>query len=244
VRGGSAAYNRADMTILGTGGLRFVKASDQSLLIYFDDEKTVEANRRMAKLVRALESSPIVGVRNLHPAFRSMLVVFDGLRWTHEQLQDELRMRAQDVREEIASEARTVEVPVCYGGELGPDLEDVAQLHGMTAEQVISLHAGRDYSVFFLGFVPGFAYMGDLAPELVTPRLASPRKVVPAGSVGIAGRQTGVYPFATPGGWRLLGRTPLKMFQKERGGMSLLRLGDRVKFVAISRERFVELENA
>jgi inhibitor of KinA len=92
--------------------------------------------------------------------------------------------------------------------------------------------------------VPGFAYLGELRRELVTPRLAAPRRKVPAGSVGIAGNQTGVYPFATPGGWRLLGRTPLKMFQKERAGMCLLRLGDRVKFVAVSRERFLELENA
>lgn len=232
------------MTTSSTSRWRFVKASDQSLLIYFDDEETTEANRRMARLVRALEHSPVGGVRNLHPAFRSLLVDFDALRWTHERLEGELRARADDVPEEMASEHRPVEIPVCYGGEFGPDLEEVARLHGITSEQAIALHANGNYLVFFFGFVPGFAYMGDLSPELVTPRLATPRKLVPAGSVGIAGRQTGIYPFATPGGWRLLGRTPLKMFQKERPEMCLLRLGDRVRFAPISRERFVELENA
>jgi KipI family sensor histidine kinase inhibitor len=114
----------------------------------------------------------------------------------------------------------------------------------MSEQDVIERHAAGEYVVFFLGFVPGFAYLGELAEELSTPRLATPRKAVPAGSVAIAGRQTGVYPFQTPGGWRLLGRTPLRMFDGTRAEMSLLRLGDRVKFVPIARERFAELEPA
>jgi KipI family sensor histidine kinase inhibitor len=112
----------------------------------------------------------------------------------------------------------------------------------MTAEQVIELHSSVEYQVYFLGFVPGFAYLGELPEGLVTPRLATPRRKVPAGSVGIAGNQTGVYPFATPGGWRLLGRTPLAMFRADRAELSLLSIGDRVKFVPISREEFVAAE--
>src|SRR5436309_1088173 len=106
-------------------------------------------------------------------------------------------------------EQRRVEIPVCYGGEFGPDLAEVCVMRGLTEAQAVELHASVEYLVYFLGFVPGFAYLGELPNELVTPRLAAPRKRVPAGSVGIAGNQTGVYPFATPGGWRLIGRTPL-----------------------------------
>jgi len=223
---------------------RFCRASDQSLLIYFDDPDTLDAHRRVAGLLRRLETEPVSGVRNLHPAFRSLLVNFDPLRWTHDALEVELNGQVEHAGAEANRQARTVEIPVCYGGEFGPDLEEVARLRGMTAEEAVALHAGGSYVVYFLGFVPGFAYMGDLPDALATARLATPRKVVPAGSVGIAGRQTGVYPFATPGGWRLLGRTPLKMFQRDRAGMCLVTLGDRVRFVPIPRERFAELESA
>ena len=146
--------------------------------------------------------------------------------------------------EEVAlPEPRQVEIPVCYGGEYGPDLNDVAAMHGMTPEQAIELHSSTNYLVYFLGFVPGFAYLGELPEALVTPRLAIPRRSVLRGSVGIAGNQTGVYPFATPGGWRLLGRTPISMFRSDRDGLSLLSIGDRVRFVPISREQFAALEN-
>jgi inhibitor of KinA len=148
-------------------------------------------------------------------------------------------LRLDDVR---LPEPREVEIPVCYGGEFGADLSDVAAMHGMTAAQVIELHASSDYLVYFLGFVPGFAYLGELPEALVTPRLATPRPRVPPGSVGIAGNQTGVYPFATPGGWRLLGRTPAAMFRSDREGLSLLSIGDRVRFTPISAKRFAERE--
>jgi inhibitor of KinA len=138
-------------------------------------------------------------------------------------------------------EPREVEIPVCYGGDFGPDLREVAASRGLSPEQVIELHTSTSYLVYFLGFVPGFAYLGELPEALVTPRLGSPRKKVPAGSVGIAGNQTGVYPFETPGGWRLLGRTPLAMFRADREHLSVLSIGDRVRFVPILRELFEEL---
>ena len=119
-------------------------------------------------------------------------------------------------------EARELRIPTCYGGEFGPDLNEVAAMHGLTAAQTIELHASVTYVVYFLGFVPGFAYLGELPEALVTPRLDSPRRSTPAGSVGIAGKQTGVYPFATPGGWRLIGRTPIAMFHPDRKDMNFL----------------------
>jgi KipI family sensor histidine kinase inhibitor len=203
---------------------------------------TIQANEKVRKLLRLLELEPVAGVRNLHPAYCSLLVKFDVLKLQHEEVEAILGEYLARLEEVKLPEPRMVEIPVCYGGEFGPDLAEVGALRGMTAEQVIELHSSVEYLVYFLGFVPGFAYLGELPEELVTPRLATPRRKVPAGSVGIAGNQTGVYPFATPGGWRLLGRTPLAMFRADREELSLLSIGDRVKFVPISREEFVAVE--
>jgi len=203
---------------------------------------TLQANAKVRKLLRLLQQEAVAGVRNLHPGYCSLLVKFDALRMRHEDVEAILRQYLERLEKIELPDARLVEIPVCYGGEFGPDFTEVAALRGMTAKQVIELHASVEYLVYFLGFVPGFAYLGELPEALVTPRLAAPRRRVPAGSVGIAGNQTGVYPFATPGGWRLLGRTPAKMFQADRDELSLLSIGDRVRFVPISAERFGALE--
>jgi inhibitor of KinA len=235
---------------------RFETASDQSLIVYFDppqkatrskdrshpEQNIRKANERVRKLLRLLELEPVPGVRNLHPAYSSLLVKFDGLHLRHEELQKTLKRYLQRAEKLELPESRHVEVPVCYGGEYGPDLTEVSAMFGMRPEQVVEKHSAVEYLVYFLGFVPGFAYLGELPPELVTPRLPTPRRKVPAGSVGIAGNQTGVYPFATPGGWRLLGRTPMKMFRVDSKELSALRIGDRVRFASISPERFAELQ--
>jgi KipI family sensor histidine kinase inhibitor len=261
-------YTFASMVTSVCEGARFQFASDQSLLVYFDQPKgkaraesgppqseksgakarplqsqiTLEANEKVRKLLRLLELEPVEGVRNLHPAYCSLLVKFDALKLRHEEVEEILRGHLARIDEVKLPEARLTEIPVCYGGEFGPDLAEVCALRGMTAAQVIELHSSVEYFVYFLGFVPGFAYLGELPKELVTPRLATPRRKVTAGSVGIAANHTGVYPFATPGGWRLLGRTPVKMFQAEREGLSLLSIGDRVRFTPIDAERFAALE--
>jgi len=236
--------------------VRFQFSSDQSLLVYFGQAReagrsedrplqnqiTLQANAKVRKLLRLLQQEAVAGVRNLHPGYCSLLVKFDALRMRHEDVEAILRQYLERLEKIELPDARLVEIPVCYGGEFGPDFTEVAALRGMTAKQVIELHASVEYLVYFLGFVPGFAYLGELPEALVTPRLAAPRRRVPAGSVGIAGNQTGVYPFATPGGWRLLGRTPAKMFQADRDELSLLSIGDRVRFVPISAERFGALE--
>jgi inhibitor of KinA len=240
-----------------SGGVRFQVASDQALIVYFEQHRmkngakappvqnqiTIQGHERVRRLLRLVELEPIVGVRNLHPAYCSLLVKFDGMKLRHEELEEILRGYVERIEKEALPGSRLVEIPVCYGGEFGPDLNGVAELHGMTAERAIELHASATYLVYFLGFVPGFAYLGEVAEKLVTPRLAAPRRSVAAGSVGIAGRQTGVYPVATPGGWRLLGRTPLAMFRPERAEMSLLSIGDRVRFVPISMEQFAKLSS-
>jgi len=256
-------YTLANMDTWAPEGVRIQFASDQSLLVYFDalngerraSDKvgtssgrsvegriTLQANERVRKLLQLLQLEPVAGLRNLHPAYGSLLVQFDGLRWRHEEVEAILRGYLARVDGVRLPEARHVEIPVCYGGDFGPDLAEVAALQGMTAEQVVELHASVEYLVYFLGFVPGFAYLGELPKALVTPRLATPRRKVPAGSVAIAGNQTGVYPFATPGGWRLIGQTPVAMFRADRAGLSLLSNGDLVRFTPISAERFAALE--
>jgi inhibitor of KinA len=232
-------------------GARFERSSDDSLLIYFGqsatagaqeqplpDRVSLQANENVRKLLRLLQSQPARDVRNLLPAYCSLLVKFDALKWRHEQLEEKLRGYLERLPEVKLPEPRCVEIPVCYGGEYGPDLNDVAQMHGMTPEQAIELHNSTTYLVYFLGFVPGFAYLGELPEKLVTPRLPTPRRRVPSGSVGIAGNQTGVYPCESPGGWRLLGRTPMAMFRADRDRLSLLAIGDRVKFTVISGQQF------
>jgi inhibitor of KinA len=235
---------------------RFEIASDQSLIVYLEpppkavrskdashpSQNIRKANEKVRKLLRLLEVEPIPGVRNLHPAYSSLLVKFDALHLRHEELQKTLKRYLQRAEKLELPEPRHVEVPVCYGGEFGPDLTEVSDLLGMPPEQVIEKHSATEYLVYFLGFVPGFAYLGELPPELVTPRLPTPRRKVQAGSVGIAGNQTGIYPFPTPGGWRLLGRTPMKMFRADNQELSALRIGDRVRFAPISPERFAELQ--
>jgi inhibitor of KinA len=222
--------------------IQFKPASDHSLLIYFGDRISVEINDRLRKLLQLLESDPIAGIRNLHPAYSSLLVKFDASRLTHADLQTRLARHLDRLDEVPLPSPRQVEIPVCYGGTHGPDLDEVAVSHGISAAKVIELHSSATYLVYFLGFVPGFAYLGELPPELASPRLATPRPRVPKGSVGIAGTQTGVYPFATPGGWRLIGRTPLAMFQPEESGLSRLIIGDKVHFRPISADEFTALE--
>ena len=225
-------------------GARFQPASDQSLLIYFGQEISIDAHQQVRRLLHVLELEPVTGIRNLHPAYCSLLVDFDVLKLSHNDLEMILRGyldRLQDVR---LPEERQIEIPVSYGGEFGPDLDEVASICGITPAQAVELHSSVTYVVYFLGFVPGFAYLGELPQALSMPRLATPRRNVPPGSVGIAGKQTGVYPFATPGGWRLIGRTTTAMFRPDRNNRSLLSIGDRVRFVPISNAQFAALGNA
>ena len=218
--------------------MRFRAASDQAVLVYLGEEIGLASHQRVCKLLRLLQDEPIAWLRNLQPAYCSLLVSFDPSQVDHREVETTLRRYEQRAEERALPEPRTLEIPVCYGGEFGPDLDELAATHKLSASHVIELHTSRTYHAYFLGFAPGFAYLGDLAPEIATPRLATPRKKVAAGSVGIAGTQTAVYPFATPGGWRLIGRTPLEMFRKDREPMGLISMGDEVRFRAITREEF------
>jgi KipI family sensor histidine kinase inhibitor len=188
-------------------------------------------HRQVMQLTRALHC--VRGVLNVHPAFSTVLVDFDPRLRTHSEMQTLLEERIEAAGHEAAPEPRTVEIPVCYGGEFGPDLEDVARHNSLSTDAVVEQHSAAEYLVYFVSFSTCFPYMGGLPPQLATPRLSAPRKRVPEGSIGIAGAQTGVYPLASPGGWRLIGRTPLRLFDPAAEPPALLRMGDRVRFVRI-----------
>lgn len=224
--------------------MKFCAASDQSLLVYLGEEIGQAAHERVVKLLRLLLKEPPRWVRNVQPAYCSLLVSFDACLTDHAEVEAAIRSYEQRAEKSPVPKTRTVEIPVCYGGEFGPDLEEVAMTHGLKPAQVIEFHCSETYHAYFLGFAPGFAYLGDLPAEIATPRLVTPRKKVLAGSVGIAGRQTAVYPVATPGGWRLLGQTPLRMLRGDRKPMGLISIGDQVRFRPISTDEFRKLEMA
>lgn len=224
--------------------MRFRAASDQAVLVYLGDEIGMAAHRRVVRLLQVLREQQLPWVRNLQPAYCSLQVTFDAGQVDHAEVQAALRDCERRAKEVVMPEPRRIEIPVCYGGEFGPDLRDVAVAHGLTAERVIELHSSQIYHAYFLGFAPGFAYLGDVPEQIALGRLETPRKRVVAGSVAIAGRQTGVYPFATPGGWRLIGRTPLQIFCAERKPMELIVVGDEVRFVSITPEGFRDWEES
>jgi inhibitor of KinA len=224
--------------------VQFCAASDQSLLVYLGNDIGQAAHEKVLHLVHAIESAAPKWLCNLQPAYCSVLVGFDLVQVTHHDVEAFVRSLAESSYEVASTPSKTVEIPVCYGGEFGPDLEEAASLVSLSPERVIELHSATLYRAYFLGFAPGFAYLGDLPLQLELPRLSTPRKKVPAGSVAIAAKQTGVYPFATPGGWRLIGRTPLAMFRADREPMGLIALGDQVRFRSITREEFLRLGRA
>jgi inhibitor of KinA len=223
--------------------VRFCAASDQSLLVHLGEEIGLPVHRRVLALLRLLQKKRPSWLRNVQPAYTSVMLTFDLCQADHAEVEAVVRRYAKRARTLRLPKARTRVIPVCYGGEFGPDLESVAAIHGLKSSEVIQLHSSRTYYAYFLGFAPGFAYLGDVPPQIVTPRLDTPRKAVPPGSVGIAGKQTGVYPFTTPGGWRLIGRTPLPMFRANRQPIGLISIGDQVEFRPISREEFHKRES-
>jgi inhibitor of KinA len=204
-------------------------ASDRSLLISFGEEISVPIHRQVLQLTHALEGA--VGILNLHPAFASVLVEFDPRRRSHEDIEQLARERFASASQRPPEPPRIVEIPVRYGGEAGPDLEDVAAHTGLSPEHVVERFAAAEYLVYFVGFATCFPYLGGMPPELATPRLGAPRKQVPAGSVAIGGAQAGVYPLPSPGGWRLIGRTDLRLFDPAGEPPGLLRMGDHVRFL-------------
>lgn len=179
-------------------------------------------------------------IRDLVPSYTTLMVCYDPLQNDTESVTRKIAGRLQNLEAGAASEGQQVEIPVYYHPEVGPDLARVAEHHRVSIDEVIRRHTASEYRVFAIGFAPGFAYMGNVADNLATPRLETPRRMVPTGSVALADQQTAVYPLATPGGWNLLGRTAVKMFDRDRVNLCPVNTGDRVRFVTISRAEFLD----
>lgn len=217
---------------------------DCAVTLQIGNEISEQVNREVVNALAAIRRADISGVCELVPTYTSICIHYDPAVLSYEALRNALKLvKVDPIEEESDQEERIVEIPVCYGGEYGPDLEFVAEHNGLTAEEVVRRHSNGQYLVYMLGFLPGFAYMGGMDKTIACPRLISPRTKIPAGSVGIAGAQTGIYPLSSPGGWQLIGRTPLKMFAIDGEQTTFaLSAGDRVRFVPITEEVFREME--
>ncbi len=216
----------------------FIYLGDTSFLVRLGDEISEEINRIVRALVLSLEKEPIEGIVEVVPTYRSVMIDFEPTLLHPKRLAELLDERIKKLSEVKLPPPRIIEVPTVYGGKFGPDIEFVAKYNNLTVDEVIELHSKPNYLVYMLGFAPGFTYLGGLDERLWTPRLKNPRTKVPAGSVGIGGKQTGVYAIETPGGWRIIGRTYLKIYDPQRDPPVMVRVGDYLKFVPITEEEF------
>ena len=212
-------------------------AGEGGIVVELGDAIDPALNARVHRLAREVRARLGDRIVEVVPTYRSLLVRHDPLRVPRRALERELEAILAELPEEPEARtgARTVHVPACYGGELGPDLEFVARHAGLEPREVVELHSAATYQVFMLGFTPGFPYLGGMPPRIAAPRLETPRQRVDAGSVGIGGAQTGIYPVASPGGWRVIARTPLRLFDPGAERPFLLAPGDRLRFVPIDR---------
>lgn len=206
---------------------------DRSLLVELGEEISPTINALVQDLVQRLESDAVPGILELAPAYRSLLVTYNPLVISSTELRSRITAAAGDMRRLPAQEVKPVTVPVVYGGLGGPDIGSVAAHLRIDPEEVVRLHTGTVYRVYMIGFMPGYPYMGELPAALAMPRRDTPRTRVPKGSVGIAQRQTGIYPVDSPGGWQIIGWTPIELFDPGRQPPSFLEMGDTVKFEAI-----------
>jgi inhibitor of KinA len=210
--------------------VRIIPAGDSALIVEFADVIDAATSDRVIAVARSIRAAKVPGVRDVVPTYRSAAVYFDPLKTDVCELRARLESDCANPVVEAVRERPPIRIPVSYGGRSGPDLDEVAAFAGVDRPVAIALHCGRTYRVFMLGFLPGFAYMGPVDERIAAPRLATPRVRVPAGSVAIAGTQTGIYPVDSPGGWRLIGRTAVKPFDASRADPFLFGPGDRVQF--------------
>lgn len=223
--------------------IKIVAAGDSSILIEFGNEINEEINRKITTIVQLMRDQQIEGVVDVIPAFCSLLINYDPRIVSFEKMQRRMEALVKMDLKGGAGRKRVFEIPVCYGGQYGPDMETIAAHAGLTEKEVIEIHSSRDYLIYMLGFLPGFCYLGGLDERIHTPRLANPRVKISAGSVGIGGSQTGIYPLDSPGGWQLMGMTPVKTYDPSRETPILLEAGDYIRFMPVDEEEYLRIKD-
>lgn len=225
--------------------LEFYPLGDTGIQILFGTEIAEETNQQIRMLAEHLTKHPISGVIEWVPAYTTLSLYYRPDMITYKELRDKLESIYEKVQGGVGSFTSLIfEIPTYYGGETGPDLSFVAEHNGISEEEVISIHSSQDYLIYMMGFVPGFPYLGGMSKKIATPRREDPRPKINVGSVGIAGDQTGIYPLETPGGWQIIGQTPLKLYDPNSNRPILLSAGHYLRFVPISKSEYAEIESA
>lgn len=228
---------------------RILPAGDQALVAEFGSQIDESINMQVHALAAALTVSPLPGIRELVPTFRSLMICYDPDEISYDFLSTQLKKLSQNLTGNTVSAptadsinrsipGKIHEIPCCYEAPFCPDMEDLCKHTGLSPREIIRIHSGIDYKIYMLGFLPGFVYLGGLDPRIHCPRLSSPRTSIPAGSVGIGGNQTGIYPLDSPGGWRLIGKTPIKLYDPARPEPILCQAGDSIRFQPITLREF------
>lgn len=221
---------------------RYLPAGDKAVSIEYGNEINEAINRKIRAMCFSIKAANITGIEELIPTYRSLSIEYNPLLIGFNELVNKLAALEKNLDEIDLPKSKVIVVPVCYGGDFGPDIDFVAGHNGMSVNEVIQIHTSVDYLIFMLGFTPGFPYLGGMSEKIETPRLQTPRTKIPAGSVGIAGKQTGVYPIESPGGWQLIGRTPLKLYDPNREPPIFLQAGDYIRFVPVTKDAFEEIQ--
>ena len=224
--------------------VRYLVSGDSSVCVEFGNEISPDINRKIRAFKIAVEKSGIPGIVETVPTYRSLLVHYKPEVIGYKAITEKFKSLMGTLDNIEIPPPTVIEIPVLYGGEMGPDIENVASHNGKTVEEVIKIHTSQEYLIYMIGFIAGFPYLGGMSKEIATPRLKEPRVKIDGGSVGIAGEQTGIYPLDSPGGWQLIGRTPFKLYDAEREKPVLLEAGQYIKFSSISQKEFDETAKA
>ena len=217
---------------------------DRAIYIDFGQVIDPKINRHIRQTIERIKELQLEGIIELVPTYCALLVEYDAMLYSYSDICNIIEPTLEEGMTDTKNELVTVvEVPTVYGGEFGPDLSFVASHNHLSEDEVVSIHSGTDYLVYMLGFIPGFTYLGGMDPRIATPRLSSPRTLIPAGSVGVAGEQTGTYPSDSPGGWQIIGRTPVTMYDMSKAQAALLNAGDYVRYVPIDESEFHRIKS-
>ncbi len=217
---------------------RYLMSGDKGLVVEFGNEISEPVNEKVRGLYLAIQKSQMPGIYELIPTYRSLLIQYNPLEIEIDSLIEKLSEIEKDLGAIDLPKPRIVEIPTIYGGEFGEDLGFVAEHNGLSEDEVIKIHSSIDYRIYMLGFTPGFSYLGGMSEKIAAPRLKTPRTKIPGGSVGIAGKQTGIYPMESPGGWQLIGRTPVKLYDPSSETPIILQAGDYIRFIPIDKDEY------